>query len=74
MGEISQRRYMPPIYGADWTMSATERAQCALSIALSRHIPNWTGATDEQLAAVARDVITALDAESVEPRLGDDER
>lgn len=60
-GEILARRYPAPIEGADWTMSATDVCAVALSLALSRHVPGWSGADDEELERVARDVIAALE-------------
>lgn len=71
MDAIADRRYPPPIYGADWTASAIDVASVALSIALSKHVPGWPGATDEEIEAVARSVIAALDAPQVERRSGD---
>lgn len=58
---LASRRYPPPLIGADWTLSAHEKAAVALSLALSRHVPGWPGATDEQLGAVADDIMRALD-------------
>lgn len=51
----------PPIdrypFTPDWILSPTETMAVKLSIALSRHVPNWPGATDEQLAAVAAEIL-----------------
>lgn len=60
-GDIKARRYSAPIHGADWTMSAIDVAAVALSMALSKHVPGWCGAEDEELDAVARAVIEALE-------------
>ena len=59
--EIEKRRYAPPIIGADWTVSAADLIAVTLSIALGQRVPGWPGATDEQLEAVANEVIAALD-------------
>ena len=68
MGDVSKRRYRPPIYGADWTVSARDTVAIAASAALSRHVPGWAGATDKQLDAVAAAILSALDAPTVECR------
>lgn len=60
-GDIQERRYPAPITGADWTMSAVDVCAVALTLALSRHVPGWPGAEDEQLERVARAVIEALE-------------
>lgn len=41
----------------EWTLDPVERMSVNLSISLSKHIPNWPGATDEQLMAVAKDIV-----------------
>jgi len=41
----------------NWRLSPTEAMAVKLSLALSRHIPGWPGATDEQLEAVAADIL-----------------
>lgn len=58
---IADRRYPPPIVGADWTVDASTVVQVALSLALSTHVPGWPGCTDEEMEAVADAVIAALD-------------
>lgn len=45
-------------FNPDWELNATESLAVALTISLAKHIPNWPGATDEQLAAVAVDIGT----------------
>ena len=40
----------------NWKLGPAESMAVKLSIALSRHIPNWPGATDEQLEAVAAEI------------------
>jgi hypothetical protein len=40
----------------DWKLSQQDQLQVHLSIALAKHVPDWPGATDEQLAAVAGDL------------------
>lgn len=59
--QIADRRYASPLPDADWALSAADIVQAQLSVSLSRHVPGWPGATDEQLAAVAREIIDALD-------------
>lgn len=61
MDEIAKRQYAPPIVGADWTVSAEDLIAVTLSIALAQNVTHWPGATDEQLSAVAKEVIAALD-------------
>lgn len=41
----------------DWELTPVEDMQVKLSLALYKHIPNWPGATDEQLEAVAREIM-----------------
>lgn len=60
--KIADRRYASPLPDADWTLCAADIVQAQLSVSLSRHVPGWPGATDEQLAAVGREIIDALDA------------
>ena len=57
----AQRTYASPLPDADWTLCAADIVQAQLSVSLSRHVPGWPGATDEQLAAVAREIVNALD-------------
>lgn len=61
----ADRTYDPPVIGADWRVSAGDKVSVALTLSLSRHVPGWVGATDEQLAAVAADVIDALDKPAI---------
>lgn len=65
MDQIAPRRYAAPIKGADWTLSAEDVVAVHLSLSLSKHVPDWPGATDEQLSAVARAIIDALDGITV---------
>jgi hypothetical protein len=44
----------------DWTPSDQDKTAVALTLALSKHIPDWPGATDDQLADVAKAVLSAL--------------
>jgi len=44
----------------DWKLSQQDQLQVHLSIALAKHVPDWPGATDEQLAAVAGDLSPAI--------------
>jgi hypothetical protein len=41
----------------NWTLSAADKMAVKLTIALGKHIPGWPGATDEQLAAVAEEIL-----------------
>lgn len=50
---------MPSEFNPDWDLTPEQALAVVLSMALSRHVPGWPGATDEQLEAVARDVIAA---------------
>jgi hypothetical protein len=45
----------------DWKLSQQDQLQVHLSIALAKHIPGWPGATDEQLAAVAGDLVSGTE-------------
>lgn len=40
-------------FNPDWTLTTIEHLQVWLSLALGQHVPEWPGATDEQLEAVA---------------------
>lgn len=59
---IADRHYVSPIVGADWTVSAYDVVQTHLTLALNRHVPGWTGATDEELFEVAKEIVDALDS------------
>ncbi len=59
--KIADRKYVSPLAGADWVLSADDIVQVHLSLALTKHVPGWPGATDEQLFEVAREIIDALD-------------
>jgi len=61
MSKIADRKYKSPLIGADWEVSADDVVQVALSLSLTRHVPNWPGATDDQLFEVAQEIINALD-------------
>lgn len=61
MDEIAKRQYYAPIIGSDWTVSAADLIAATLSIALGQNVPGWPGATDEQLNAVAKEIVAALD-------------
>lgn len=52
MADESENKFDP-----DWTLNPVDRMSVNLSIALAKHIPGWPGATDEQLNAVAREII-----------------
>lgn len=41
----------------DWCLSAQEALAVTLSLSLHAHVPGWGGCTDEQLMAVAADVL-----------------
>lgn len=59
--KIVDRKYASPLTGADWIVSADDLVQVHLSLSLTKHVPEWSGATDEQLYEVAKDLIDALD-------------
>lgn len=59
--KIADRKYVSPLTGADWVVSADDIVHVHLSLALTKHVPGWPGATDEQLFEVAREIIDALD-------------
>ena len=59
--KIADRKYASPLTGADWIVSADDIVQVHLSLALTKHVPGWPGATDDQLFAVAQEIINALD-------------
>lgn len=40
----------------DWKLSPQDQFAVKLSLSLSKHIPDWPGCTDEQLAAVAAEL------------------
>lgn len=48
----------------DWTLTLEQRVTVALTLALPKHIPGYQGATDEQLEAVAREVLAEIAAEN----------
>lgn len=58
---IADRKYKAPLPDADWVVTADDLVQTQLSLSLSKHVPGWPGATDEQLWEVAREIINALD-------------
>lgn len=73
-GDLSHSGVQPPEGGTEefepnWSLSANEATQVALTLALTRHVPGWPGATDEQLEAVAREVLAALPRKDVEGQL-----
>lgn len=59
---IADRHYVSPLTGADWTVNAYDVVQVHLALALSKHVSSWTGATDEELFEVAKEVVDALDS------------
>lgn len=64
MAEQSEHDEFKP----NWQLSPKDKLAVALTLSLSKHVPGWTGATDEELGAVAADVlasdpIAALEAE-----------
>jgi hypothetical protein len=50
---MSERNEFKP----NWQLSSKDKLAVALTLALSKHIPGWTGATDEELGAVAGDIL-----------------
>lgn len=59
--KIADRKYMSSLTGADWVVGADDIVQVHLSLSLTKHVPGWPGASDDQLWAVAQDIINALD-------------
>jgi hypothetical protein len=60
---LAARTPLASVEGAwcpDWTPSDQDKTAVALTLALSKHIPDWPGATDDQLADVAKAVLSAL--------------
>ncbi len=51
---MSRDRYP---FSPDWTLSAVEQMAVKLMMALPKHIPEWPGATDEQIIAVAEEIL-----------------
>ena len=51
-------------FNPDWLglMPPEDVLQVALTLTLSKHVPGWPGATDEQLERVARDLIDKCSA------------
>lgn len=61
MAKIADRKYKAPLPDADWILSADDIVQAQLSLSLTKHVPGWTGATDDELFKVAEEIIDALD-------------
>ena len=59
--KISDRKYQAPLPDADWIVSADDVVHTQLCLSLSKHVPDWPGATDDQLYQVAKEIIDALD-------------
>lgn len=59
---IADRHYVSPLVGADWTANAYDVVQVHLTLALSKHVSNWSGATDDELFEVAKEIVDALDS------------
>jgi len=59
--KIADRHYTSPLIGADWVVPTYDVVQVHLSLALSKHVLGWTGATDEELFEVAKEIVDALD-------------
>lgn len=52
----------------NWKLDIAGKIAVALTISLNKHIPGWPGATDEQLAAVAADILAVSDlSQTVRP-------
>ena len=47
-------------FDLDWKLEPVDAVAVRLSLALTKHIPGWPGATDEQLTEVAQDIIDSL--------------
>lgn len=52
----------------DWSLTLEERIIVALTLALPKHIPGYPGATDEQLEAVADEVMREVEDENASLR------
>lgn len=44
-------------FNPDWSLSAGEALAVTISLSLHAHVPGWGGCTDEQLMAIAADVL-----------------
>lgn len=44
----------------NWTLQPRDKIAVALTLALTRHVSGWNGATDEELFAVANDLLNVL--------------
>src|SRR4030095_6737861 len=55
--ELPQKsKPMSDEFNPDWKLSPIDSAAVKLSLALHRHVPNWPGATDEQIAAIVKEM------------------
>lgn len=54
---MAKRKVKSVPFNPDWKLEPDEAMAVTLSLSLNRHVPDWPGCTDEQLLAVARDVI-----------------
>jgi hypothetical protein len=52
-----------PTFTPDWGLTPVEALAVTLNLSLNAHIPGWPGCTDEQLDAVATDVLKHLNNE-----------
>lgn len=50
----------------DWKLTPEEALSITLNLSLNKHMPRWRGCTDEQLLAVARDVIEHIKNEKLD--------
>ncbi len=67
--KVADRKYRM-VRDADWSISSADVLQVTLSMVLSKTIPRWPGATDDQLWEVANLLVNALDDT---PRVTEDE-
>lgn len=54
MGKTTDMAYE---FKPNWELSPVDKLAVRLTLALGRHIPDWPGATDEQLEAVASEIM-----------------
>lgn len=44
----------------NWTLPLVDQIAVALTLALTKHVPNWQGCTDEQMEAVVEQVLEMM--------------
>lgn len=65
---MAKRKVKTEPFNPDWRLSQEEAMAVALTLSLNRHVPGWPGCDDEQLLAVARDVIEHAKNEKIASR------